>query len=202
MTKKMGKEEKRAIILDIFKSTKEPYTLPEIETLANKKGVVKQTIKEIVVELANDGDIKQDKIGATTVYWCFPSEETNKKKRKLEKCKVDIEQAKKKIKTLQSQQQELRKERPISDTRNENIELLSKLKEENVNMKAELISLGGVDPALIDAMREDIKVATNAANRWTDNIFTIKGWATKKYNMDSKTFDKNFGIPEEFDYVE
>jgi len=35
-----------------------------------------------------------------------------------------------------------------------------------------------------------------------DNIFCLRSWAVNKFNVDRNDFDKNFGIPAEFDYVD
>lgn len=40
-----------------------------------------------------------------------------------------------------------------------------------------------------------------AANRWTDNVFIIKSWCVKKFNVDEKELNKQFKLPEEFDYM-
>lgn len=39
-------------------------------------------------------------------------------------------------------------------------------------------------------------------NRWIDNIFIIKFWCVRKFGLEEKMIDKNFGILEDFDYVE
>ena len=36
----------------------------------------------------------------------------------------------------------------------------------------------------------------------TDNVFSIKSWCKKKFNIEEKTLNKQFGIPEEFDYID
>ncbi|KAI3689502.1 hypothetical protein L2E82_47462 [Cichorium intybus] len=37
------------------------------------------------------------------------------------------------------------------------------------------------DPAIFEAMKEAIKVAHEAANRWTDNIFTLHQWCSNNF---------------------
>lgn len=37
---------------------------------------------------------------------------------------------------------------------------------------------------------------------FTDNIFSVKSWAKKKFGFEEKKIDKTFGIPEEFDYID
>jgi hypothetical protein len=36
----------------------------------------------------------------------------------------------------------------------------------------------------------------------TDNIFNMRTWASQKLNVQRSDFDKNFGIPGDFDYLE
>ena len=44
---------------------------------------------------------------------------------------------------------------------------------------------------------------TEAANRWTDNIFTAMDWTKKKFHLENtKALTKECKIPEELDYVE
>ena len=45
------------------------------------------------------------------------------------------------------------------------------------------------------------KVAKEAANRWTDNVYAVKTWCKNKFNMEENALNKNFGIPEDFDYL-
>lgn len=35
-----------------------------------------------------------------------------------------------------------------------------------------------------------------------DNIFAIKSWAKRKFGFEENKIDKNFGIPEDFDYID
>ena len=47
-----------------------------------------------------------------------------------------------------------------------------------------------------------LQVAKEAANRWTDGVFTTKSWCKEKFGFDGDQLDKQFGIPADFDYVE
>lgn len=55
---------------------------------------------------------------------------------------------------------------------------------------------------MLEGVKKSGGVALEAANRWTDNVFAIKSWCSKKFNIQGKDIDKQFGIPEEFDYIE
>ena len=55
----------------------------------------------------------------------------------------------------------------------------------------------------VQAKVEDTKKALESANRWTDNIFNLQEWIKKKFpSIGLETFNKQFEIPEELDYIE
>lgn len=41
----------------------------------------------------------------------------------------------------------------------------------------------------------------SAADRWFDNICALKSWCNRKFNIEGPTFNKQFGIPEDMDYL-
>ena len=69
-------------------------------------------------------------------------------------------------------------------------------------MEQELEKLKECDPEVLESKRKETTMAREAANRWTDNVFTIKSWCTRKFGVEEKMIDKNFGIPEDFDYID
>ena len=86
MSKKRGLslEEKRERVLEIFHSKKDVFLLKELEKIAYKeKGVVTQSVKDVVQSLVDDDLISSDKIGSSIYYWGFPSSALVLKKNKL-----------------------------------------------------------------------------------------------------------------------
>lgn len=47
-----------------------------------------------------------------------------------------------------------------------------------------------------------MKIAKEAANRWTENIFSLQSYAANTYMMPQEDFYKSFEIPTEIDYVQ
>ena len=88
------------------------------------------------------------------------------------------------------------------DERTRILQKLQKRKEENKKLKGEIERYGEFDPEVIKEIKQQADQALDAANRWTDNLFAVKSWCQKKFNIDGKTLDKQFGIPEDFDYIE
>ncbi|KIK97112.1 hypothetical protein PAXRUDRAFT_825284 [Paxillus rubicundulus Ve08.2h10] len=59
-------EEKRVKLLEIFHESKDFYQLKELEKLGPKlKGIVSQSVKEILQSLVDDGLVQSDKIGSS-----------------------------------------------------------------------------------------------------------------------------------------
>ena len=86
MSKKRGLslEEKRERVLEIFHTKKDVFLLKELEKIAYKeKGVVTQSVKDVVQSLVDDDLISSDKIGSSIYYWGFPSSALVLKKNKL-----------------------------------------------------------------------------------------------------------------------
>ncbi len=55
----MSAEEKKAVVLEVFRAAEAPFSMKEIEKAAGaKKGLHPMAIKELVVELANDGKVR------------------------------------------------------------------------------------------------------------------------------------------------
>jgi predicted transcriptional regulator len=53
---------------------KEPFMLKDLERdLPKTKGIVSQTVKEVIQELVDDNLVDFDKIGGSNFFWAFPS---------------------------------------------------------------------------------------------------------------------------------
>jgi FtsZ-binding cell division protein ZapB len=204
MSRKKGlsKDEKRTKLLELFHETKDVFTKDELEAQGAKKGVVRQSVMDVVKELVDDNEVNSDKIGTSVYFWSFPSETANKKQNQINSLTTEIEILKSRLSVLQKETEEASRGREESAERTKQLEQLAKLKEENAKLKAELQVYAENDPELIEAFKHDAKVAIEAANRWTENIFSLKSYICNKYGISTADFDKNFRIPEDFDYIE
>lgn len=59
----MSLEDKRATLLDIFHESKDVFLLKDIERLGSKRGVVLQSVKDVLQSLVDDDLVHQEKIG-------------------------------------------------------------------------------------------------------------------------------------------
>ncbi len=128
---------------------------------------------------------------------------------------------------LHSEESASTKGREESDDRDAKLARLEEVKAKNAELKAELKKYIEFDPELIEDMgscspspaalwvgltwyvallfgfaESDIVEARDAANRWTDNILTLRKWCSEKFGIDEEAFNSSFSVPEDLDYVE
>ena len=70
---------------------------------------------------------------------------------------------------------------------------LSKNAQERQALQQEVETLKENDPQALADLEKELKLATEGANRWTDNIFNCKSYLTKKRGMDTKGEDEDEG---------
>jgi SMC interacting uncharacterized protein involved in chromosome segregation len=156
-------------------------------------------VKEIIQALVGDSRIETDKIGLGNYYWLFPSAAANKSKRKLEQLEKDIEESEKKKVKLEEEIEEASAGKEDSEERQQNLQTYKDLQAEKAELDKELKKFADFDPELVKKIESDAKVALDAANRWTDNIFALQGYTSKNFFMASADFFKNFEIDPEID---
>lgn len=205
MSKKKGvsAEEKRTRMLDIFYEKKEVFQLKELEKIAPKeKGIVVQSVKDVVQSLVDDGLVDSEKIGTSVYFWAFPSKAANNRKRKISELNNKVSEANKKVKKLEEQVSEAQSGREDSDNRNNILKELVENKNTLIDLKTKIEKYKDCDPEILDVMKKQIIAYKEAANRWTDNIFSIKSWCKNKFFIEEAVLNKQFEIPEDLDYLE
>ncbi|KAJ2121321.1 Meiotic nuclear division protein 1 [Coemansia sp. RSA 720] len=202
MGPRLSLEEKRKRMMDIFHEMPEPFLLKELERIGPKqKGIVSQSVKDVVQSLVDDGMCHCEKVGTSNFFWAFPSEAAVKRKNKMMQLEKELAQ-------MQAKQKELADLIANAQLGREHTEERGYLLEEMTETEAlwnrqqeELKQFKECDPVLMNRKREEAVMAKDAANRWTDNVFIIQSWVRDKFNMDMGEFNKFFGIPAEFDSV-
>ncbi|CAN8070400.1 unnamed protein product [Agarophyton chilense] len=196
-------DEKRERLMELFTETAEFFTLKELEKIAPKrKGIVSQSVKEVLQSLVDDNMVNTDKCGVQTVFWCLPSEASQKRKMKLKQVKEQIQLKTDESSQLKKEIEELRVGREDTEERRNVLAELETLEHRRQDFDRRLEHFAEFDPEEMERLKERTKVARECTNRWVDNIFNCQSWAVKKYFMDKRDFNKQFGIPEELDYIE
>ena len=76
---------------------------------------------------------------------------------------------------------EAQKGRETSDERDKLLTALETEKQENKRLEGRLKEFAENDPVVLEAMAKEATQAVEAANRWTDNIYSIQSWIRKKF---------------------
>ncbi|VDP76560.1 unnamed protein product [Echinostoma caproni] len=182
---------------------KDFFQLKEVERLCHKeKGINAMSVKDVLMSLVHDGMVDTEKIGTCVYFWAFPNKATQKHKGTIQKLKENLAFTKAQSVKLKAALNEASSVREDTDERRKVLDELEVKRALLSQLNAELKSLRRLDPSRLKSLETEQQVALDAANRWTDNVFVIQSWLTKKFPIDESTFRKQFNIPENLDYVE
>ena len=74
--KPLSMEDKTGRIEELLREKKTFFNIKELEKLGQKeKGVVPQSMKEVIDILVSEGRIREERVGISKYYWCFSSDE-------------------------------------------------------------------------------------------------------------------------------
>lgn len=193
-------------MLKVFHESQSFFQLKDLEKLGPKKGVVRQSVKDVVQALVDDGLVLKDKIGTTVFFWSLPSSAGNQLRQSTAKGEQELEQVSKRVAELQSQVTQAKADRGGDPPRREaDLLALAELEKTHKAMTEELDSLAENDPTVYEAMEKASAVAHTAANRWTDNIYSLQQWCNNTFPEAKENLDQMYaevGITEDFDYLE
>lgn len=198
-------EEKREKILQIFYESQDFFLLKELEKLGPKKGVITQSVKDVVQSLVDDDLVSKDKIGTSVYFWSLPSCAGNQLRTVFRKLESDLQSSKKRYAELIEQCDSLKKGREESEERGEALDELKTIEQKYNELKDEMRRYADNDPAAFEAIKKATEVAHTAANRWTDNIFTLRQWCANNFPQAKEQLEhlyKEVGMTDDFDYLE
>lgn len=202
MSKRKGlsADDKRRVILKIYHEKKEPFNLKEMELLASKAGVVQQTVKDMNQSLVDDFMVYSDKIGSANFFWSFPSKALQDKKNLKEQLEAQLVRSRESTIELERRLEEERLSRS-AEGRADKVARYTALKNQERELDATLEAGKANDPVELDRVTKQATDNMDHANRWTDNIWTVKSFLVKKKGMSGKDADKYLRIESDFDYV-
>ncbi|EJD03047.1 meiotic nuclear division protein 1, partial [Fomitiporia mediterranea MF3/22] len=164
----LSAEEKRVRLLEIFHETKDFFQLKELEKLGPKmKGIVQQSVKEVLQGLVDDSLVQSDKIGSSNFFWSFPSQRGALMNSRLNTAKETRANLQSQLQDLQDTIENEKIMRADNDERTSALTELASTKAQIVELEKELAQYGSCDPAKIEAKRRAAKLAHEATIRWT-----------------------------------
>ncbi|XP_020581912.1 meiotic nuclear division protein 1 homolog isoform X1 [Phalaenopsis equestris] len=206
MSKRRGLslEEKREHMLQIFYDSQDFFLLKELEKLGPKRGVISQSVKDVVQSLVDDDLVLKDKIGTSVYFWSLPSCAGNQLRNAHNKLESDLLNCTKQLAELDEKRVSLKRGREESDDREMALEELKSIELQHKMLKEEVALFADNDPAAVEAMKMAIEVGHAAANRWTDNVFTLQHWCSSNFPEAKEQLEhmyKEVGITEDLDYL-
>ncbi|XP_033338306.1 meiotic nuclear division protein 1 homolog [Megalopta genalis] len=205
MSKRKGVslDEKRARMLQIFYEKREFFTLKELEKIAPKeKGIVTQSVKDIVEALVDDGLVRSEKIGTSVYFWTFPGGNITAIEQRISEASKKIVEAEFKLQRLKELciKEQIGKEN--TEERQVLLHEIEELKANEDQLKTQIAKFSDADPEVTAKLKEKAEAYKEAANVWTDNIFGIQSWCKNKFDISEKKLNKQFNIPDDLDYKE
>jgi len=198
-------EDKRKRMLEIFYESKSFFNLKELEKIAPKeKGIVQQSVKDVIQLLVDDGYVDTDKIGTSIYYWALPSKATQIRKKRIAESESKVQGVSMKKGEIQKAIAQAEKFRQ-SDDPQQSQQLqrqISELEERQIHLMHKIDDYKDFDPDMIAKEKKDIQISKDAANRWTDNIFSTRSWLSKKFGMEESAVNTHFKIREDLDYLD
>ncbi|KAI0745672.1 meiotic nuclear division protein 1 [Earliella scabrosa] len=215
----LSAEEKRVKLLEIFHETKDFFQvrdavlwpvcyclyvlqLKELEKMAPKmKGIVSQSVKEVLQSLVDDGLVQMDKIGSSNFFWSFPSQRGAIMQNRLATVKAQHGATQAQFSELRTTMDAERASRPESDDRARSLEELSELKKEYAKLEGELAAYGACDPIKLEEKKRAVVLAKEAAIRWTDNYTLLLSHFTRQNCVEAADIRAYLGVDEEYEDI-
>jgi len=199
----LSHDEKKKRLLDYLHEHPEPFSLKELESSASKaKGIVSQSIKDVLEHLIADGLVDSDKIGSGNFFWALPSKQRMNLVSRVEKVRSDLAAAESREEELSAALKEAQAARPTSANRAADLKRLHQLKSQCAELEREVEKFADFDPDRLKQLEQGVEVCKAAANRWTDNLQSLIGGIKEmKTELTEEVICEQFGLPKNLDYV-
>eukprot|EP01062_Namystynia_karyoxenos_P062241 TRINITY_DN55154_c0_g1_i1.p2 TRINITY_DN55154_c0_g1~~TRINITY_DN55154_c0_g1_i1.p2 ORF type:complete len:261 (+),score=109.08 TRINITY_DN55154_c0_g1_i1:117-785(+) len=198
----LSEAEKMQRTVDYLNEHAEPYHIKElIKHLPKAKGITFQSVEDVVKMLVADGLVQNDKVGITSLYWSFAATATKAKRGLVDRLGEEVESLKRRRVELGGQLAVARAGKADTAEREALQARLQQLREANARADAELLSMRETDPELIGELARGAREALQAANRWTDAIYSLQQFAQTRKGIAQREFLRNFGLPADFGFL-
>ncbi|KAI0821638.1 meiotic nuclear division protein 1 [Trametes gibbosa] len=200
----LSAEEKRVKLLEIFHETKDFFQLKELEKMGPKmKGIVSQSVKEVLQSLVDDGLVQMDKIGSSNFFWSFPSQRGAMMQTRLKTVKDTQALHRSQLEELRAAVDSEKASRPDSDDRVQMLDQLATLKKEHAQLETELAAYGECDPAKVEEKKRAIVLAKEAAIRWTGTEPRFRSYRTSLTNgVEAADIRAHLGVDAEYEDID
>ncbi|RDB16941.1 Meiotic nuclear division protein 1 [Hypsizygus marmoreus] len=198
----LSADEKRVKLLEIFHETRDFYQLKELEKLGPKlKGIVSQSVKEVLQSLVDDGLVQGDKIGSSNFFWSFPSQQGAMIQARLAAVKEIRDGHQAQLADVKGNVKAEKLARSDSETRTVALAKLVNLRKQAVALEKELDAYGDCDPVKVEETKRALFLAKEAALRWTDNYGALLAYFTRQNGADPAEIRQHLEIDDDYEDI-
>ena len=210
MSKKKGlsMEEKVVKVEEYFHENPVPFTLKELMVnIPKAKGVIFQSVEECLELLISENRVCQEKIGISVFYWHFPEDKAERARAQHAELTAKAQQLRGGCAEKEAEIAALTAEKFAGDADavaacQQLQQAISELTAQQRQIEMEIAGFASRDPAVIAELQRACEVALEGANRWTDNIFLIEDYCTKRMGISRREFRQMAKIPAQLDFLE
>ena len=188
--KGVSADEKKVRLTALIQESGQVWTLKEAEKGGAARGIISQAVKDVLLELVSDDIVREGKVGISTYYWSFKSEQTVKLRTELANLSDEVERLQSQVNELteaRRKQQELVSAASGDAAQAEALESsIQALRERHAGVQQQLQRRENAGASDLHARRKDIGVLRDAANRWTDNCCEIRSQIINNFGLDAK----------------
>ena len=177
--KGMSLEEKRQILLGLFRKEHSFFHYKEIEKYCTQHKLNFMIVKDLLQGILADNLVETEKIGSSSFYWSLPTRVLAAKKNILERENErkeniisDIENTNKKINECKN----LRK----NDDRQKKLDELDECIKKKDEYDKIIKSFKKSDPERYEKLINENKSYVQLYDNWADNIYTLEQWLRTK----------------------
>jgi hypothetical protein len=203
--KGMSADEKKNTMLKLISSSESVFNKDELEKKGDKAGVVQKTVMDAVKELCAERLVETDKIGAGVFFWSFPSKNVSTLKADQASSAAQADKDEALADELEAKLSVLHQKKAKGGMSEEEKEMkmvrIEEGKKRRLSLEKQIADKANFDPEILGALEKKVKIAKDAADRWTDAIFSIKSYLVKKHGLENAKVDAMLGIKDSFDYV-
>jgi hypothetical protein len=198
--KPLNAEEKKAILLNLLHSCAQPLNKAELEAQGSRLGVVEKTVMENVSALVDDRLVSTEKIGSGVFWFSFPATALLSLRSRVDALQLNVDDETGAAAAAAARLAQLSSDTAGASALSASRAELATLKARALVLEAKVKASEDVDPDVGRTLLKRVKAAKTGADRWTDNVLSLKGFLVKKYAMEPKQAQTMLGMSDDFDY--
>lgn len=146
------------------------------------------SVADVNQSLIDDGLVSKEKISGTNYCWSFPGKADRLAQIQHQNTVQEVERLETILAQATAELADAKRGRQDDDDGNRAAKLarLAQLTKEKTALQTEYDRLKENDPQALADLEKELELVTQAAHRWTDNVFNCYTYLVKKRGMDKK----------------